>query len=70
MDSERKVSLVFNTNPQGSRLKGRQNKEDSGTVYKEILRGAKLKTGKRGKKKLNRRSPLRRRSSTLDCNAI
>ena len=31
MDSERKVSQVFNNNPQGSRLRGRP-KTDGGTV--------------------------------------
>jgi len=47
MDSERKVSKEFNNNHKGSRPRGRQ-KEDGGTVYKEILGDAKLKTGKRG----------------------
>jgi hypothetical protein len=36
MDSKRKVSELFNNNPQGSRLRGRQKKTDSGTVYKQI----------------------------------
>jgi len=47
MDTTRKVSQVFNNNPQGSRLKGRQ-KADGGTVYKQILIDVKLKTVKRG----------------------
>jgi hypothetical protein len=69
MDSERKVSQEFNNNPKGSRPRG-QKKEDGGTVYKEILGDAKLKTGKRGQKtELNGRSPLRRRRSAFDCSA-
>jgi hypothetical protein len=39
-------------------------------VYKQILVNAKLKTGKRGKKKLTGESPLRRRTSALDCDTI
>jgi hypothetical protein len=50
MDNTRKVSQIFNNNPQGSRLKGRQ-KADGGTVYKQILIDAKLKTVKRGTSK-------------------
>ena len=49
MDSTRKVSQVCNNNPQGSG-KGDDQKTDGGTVYKQILINAKLKTGKRGKK--------------------
>jgi hypothetical protein len=49
MDCKGKVSQVFEDNPQGSRLRGRQ-KIDGGTVYKRILINAKLKTKKRGKK--------------------
>ena len=41
MGSTRKVSLVFNSNPQGSRLRGRP-KTDGGTVYKQTLIKAKL----------------------------
>jgi hypothetical protein len=52
MDSTRKVSQVFNNNPQESRLKGPPKKADSGTVYKQILIDAKLKTGKRGEKQI------------------
>ena len=44
LDTKRKVSQVFNNNPQGSWLRG-QPKTDSGTVYKEVLIDAKLKTG-------------------------
>jgi hypothetical protein len=36
MDNKRKVSRVFNNNPQRSRLRGRP-KTDGGTVYKQIL---------------------------------
>jgi hypothetical protein len=53
---------VFNNNP--------DKKKDSGAVYKKILRGAKLKTGKRGQKKIAERSPWRRRRFVLDCSAI
>jgi len=45
MDSNRKVSQVFNNNPKGSRL-GDDQKTDVGTVS-QILIEAKLKTGKR-----------------------
>ena len=41
MDGKRKVSQVFNNNPQGSRLRGRP-KTDGGIVYKQILIHAKL----------------------------
>jgi hypothetical protein len=50
MYSKRKVSRVFNNNPQGSRLRGRPKKTDGGTAYKQILTDAKLKTGKIGQK--------------------
>jgi len=36
MDSKRKVSLLVNSNPQGSRLRGRLKKTDGGIVYKQI----------------------------------
>ena len=55
MESKRKVSQVFNNNPQGLRLRGRP-KTGTGTVYKQILIHAKLKAGKRGKKQLTGRS--------------
>ena len=35
MDSKRKVSQIFNSNVQGSRLRGRP-KADGGTVYKLV----------------------------------
>ena len=35
MDSKRKVSQIFNSNVQGSRLRGRP-KTDGGTVYKLV----------------------------------
>jgi hypothetical protein len=50
MDSKRKVSQVFNNNPQGSRLRGRP-KTDGGTVYKRILINEKLKTINGGQKR-------------------
>jgi hypothetical protein len=50
MDGERKVSQVFNNNPQGSRLRVRQKKTNGGVVYKQILVNAKLQIGKRGQK--------------------
>jgi hypothetical protein len=44
---------------------------DCGTVYRQILINAKLRTGKRGQStELTGRSPLRRRRSALDCSAI
>jgi len=45
MDCKRKVSQVFDNNPQGRRLTGRP-KIDGGTVYIQVLINAKLKTGK------------------------
>jgi hypothetical protein len=46
-------------------------KTDGGTVYKQILISAKLKTGKRGQEtELTRRSPLRRCRSVMDCSAV
>jgi hypothetical protein len=47
MHSERKVSKGFYNNTQGNRLIGLP-KTDSGTVHKQMLITAKLKTGKRG----------------------
>jgi hypothetical protein len=44
VNSMRKVSQVFNSNPQGSRLRG-WPKTDGETVYKQKLINAKLKTG-------------------------
>jgi hypothetical protein len=59
MDSERKVSKVFDNNPQGSRLRGRPKNRQWNCV--QMLINAKLKTGKRGQKtELTWRSPLRR----------
>jgi len=46
MNSKRKVSQVFNNNPQGSRLRG-QPKTD-GIGYKKILINPKLHIEKRG----------------------
>jgi hypothetical protein len=46
MDSSRKAS--FNSNPQGSRLRGRK-KTGGGIRYRQIKIIAKLKTGKIGK---------------------
>jgi hypothetical protein len=46
-------------------------KKRSGTVYKQILINAKLKTGKSGQKaELTRRSPLGRQRTGLDHRAI
>jgi len=47
MDSKRKVSQVFNKNPQGSRLRGRP-KTNVGTGYKQIIINAKLQIERRG----------------------
>jgi hypothetical protein len=47
MDSKRRVSQVFNNNPQGSRLIGRP-KIDGGIMYEQVLIKAELKTGNRG----------------------
>ena len=50
MDSKRKVSQILNNNnSQGIWQRGWQ-KTDCETVYKLILKDAKLKTGKKGKK--------------------
>jgi hypothetical protein len=69
MDSKSKVSQVFNSNSQGSRLRGRP-KADGGIVYKEILLNAKLETGKRSQKaQLTGERLLMRRKSALDCSA-
>ena len=66
----RSQSSIYN-NLQGSRLRGRPRTDD-GTVYKQILIDAHLKTGKKGQKRTERtgRSPLRRRRSVLDCSFI
>jgi hypothetical protein len=46
-------------------------KRDGGIVYKQILINAKLQIGKRGQKtELTGKSPLRRRTSALDCSVI
>jgi hypothetical protein len=47
MARKRKMSQVFNNNPQGSWLK-RWSKTDDGIVYKQILTETKLKNGKTG----------------------
>ena len=70
MDSKRKVSQVFNSNPQGSWLRWHP-KTDGEIVYKQILINAKLQIGKRGQKtKLTGRSPLRRWRFPLNYSAI
>ena len=50
MDSNRKVSQVFNNKPTGSRLRDDQD-TDGGIVCKQILINEKLQIGKRGKRK-------------------
>jgi hypothetical protein len=67
MDSKRKVSQVFNNNPQGSRLRGRPKNRCWNFVQILIRVYAKLKTGKEVKKQSWLVSPLRRRRSALDC---
>ena len=47
MDRKRKVSQVFNNNPEGSWQKG-WPKTDDGTVCKQILIETKFKNGKTG----------------------
>jgi len=47
MGGRRKVSQVFNNNPQGSRLRV-QPKTDGGIVYEQVSINAKLEIGKRG----------------------
>jgi len=70
MGNKRKVSQVFNHNPQGSWLR-EWSKSGGRTVYKQILINAKLKAEKRGQQReLTWRSPLRRWRCALDCSAI
>ena len=70
MDSKRKVSRVFNYNPQVSRLRGRP-KTDGGTGYKQILIDTRVRSGKRRQEtETTGRSALRRGRSALDCSAI
>jgi hypothetical protein len=60
MDSERKVSQVFNNNPLESHLRWCP-KTDGGIVYKQALINEKLQIGKRGQKtEQNGSSSLRR----------
>jgi hypothetical protein len=66
----KKVSQVFNSNPQDSRVSG-QPKKDGGTVHKQILINEKLKTIIGGQKTvLTGRNPFRRQRFTLDCGVI
>jgi len=45
--------------------------KNGGIVHKQILVNVKLQIGKRGQEtELTGRSPLRRRTSALDCSAI
>jgi hypothetical protein len=70
MDSKRKVSHVFNNNPQGGRLKGRPKNRWSNFAQTDI-NTLKIKNWKRGQKtELNGRSPLRRRRMALECSTI
>jgi len=70
MDSRRRVSEVFNNNPQGSRLRGRPKNRWWNCVQTDINK-CKIANWKRGKKtEWTGRSPLRRRRSTLDCSAV
>jgi len=45
MSSKRKVSQVFNNNPQGSRVRGRP-KTDGGIMHKQVSINEKLQIGK------------------------
>ena len=68
MDSERKASLVFKNNPQGSRLRGRP-KNRWNSVQRDINK-RKFKNWSGQETKLTGRIPLRIRRSVLDCTAI
>jgi hypothetical protein len=61
MDNKRTVSQEFKNNPQGGVLRGRP-KTYGGTVYRQMLINAKLKTGKRVQNTELTRSSLRKRS--------
>jgi len=70
MDSKRKVSQVFNNNPQGHRLRGRPKNRWWNCVQTDINR-CKIENWKeRSKIEMTGRSPLRSRRSALDCRAI
>ena len=68
MDSERKVSQLFNNNPNGSRPKGRP-KNRWWNCVNQILIKAELKNSERkGQEKESiGRDSLKRRRSVLDC---
>ena len=68
MDRERKVSKIFNNNPQRSRLSGRPKKNLEEMCTNNY---AKLQVRKRCQiRELTGGSPLRRRGSALDCSAV
>ena len=70
MDSKRKVSKVFNNNPQRNQLTGWPNNKWWNCVQTDIN---KCKIGNwkdRSKTQMTGRSSLRRQSSALNCGAI
>ena len=70
LDSKRNARLVFNNNPQGSRLKGLPNNRWWNCVQTNINKFT-IKNWKENQKtKLTGRSPLGRRRSTVDCSSV
>jgi hypothetical protein len=70
MDCKRKVSQVFNNNPQEVDYEDDQNR-DGGIMQKQTAVNAKLQTGKTDQTKgLTGRIPSRRRMSALDGTTI
>jgi hypothetical protein len=66
MDSKRNISQVFNSNPQGSWLRGRPENKLWKCVQTDI-NNSKLKNGKGGQEtELMGRSPLRRQRTAPD----
>jgi len=69
MDSKRKVSHIFNSNPKDSILWGPKNR--GWNCIQTDINKCKIKIGKRGQEKeLTVRGPMRRWRLALDCSAI
>ena len=71
MDNTRKVSQVFNNNPQGNRLRGCQKNTWCSCVQTDVNKCKITNWKDRLKEReLTGGSPLRNRRSTLDCSVI
>jgi hypothetical protein len=71
MDSNRRISPIFNNNPQERRLRGRPKNRWQSCAQTDNNKMQNYKIGKRGQRtELTGKSTLRRKRSELDCSGI